>query len=299
MSTVPSAPTGLTQLAEVINTEYISRAIESAPIDPLVGERIVMVTLLPPQVANSYTYQIVTGNEMTGAAVVTPHNEAPEDAWEPTSDTISGVRIGLSSFVPDAAAVTIVSTANAVIQGLMHAVRDTIHDDVLDLFTSADNTAGDATTEFDLAFWAAQTTAFNAQLPDGGPRHAVLHNQAVTQLRADLMTSASALFGASWGDRAANALGTTQVGGGIGFDGYEMHIALDVPPGDTTGHTNALLVRNDGGSSALEVVVWEPLAIQMKDERRRYGTWLVAGMIVGVGIRSQKNLRALISEPAA
>jgi hypothetical protein len=299
MSTVPSAPTGLTQLAEVINTEYISRQIELAAIDPLIGERIVMRTVLDPAVVNSYTYQIVTGNEMTGAAVVTPHNEAPEDAWEPTSDTISGVRIGLSSFVPDSSRVTIVNTANAVIAGLTHAVRDMVHDDILDLFANADNSAGDATTEFDLAFWAAQTIAFNSQLPDPGERHAVLHAQQQTELRADLMSSAAALFGASWGDRAAAGLGTTQVGAGVPFDGYNMHIALDVPAGDTTGHTAALLVRNDGGHSALELVVWEPLSIAMKDERRRYGTWLVAGAILGVGIRSQKNLRALITQPAA
>lgn len=300
---VPSTPTGLTQVADVVNTEYISRIIESAATDPLIGERIVMVTPLSPVEANSYTYQIPTSNEMTGAAVVTFPNAAPEDAWEPTSDIITGARVALSSFVGDAAnAVGVVRAANEATKGLVHAVRDKIHQDTLGLFVNADNFAGNATTEFDLAFWAAQTDLFRAQNHDPGELHAAMHNHQASELRGDLMTSAASLFAASWGDRAANALGTSMVGGGVMFDGWMLHFSDDVPDGDTTGHTAGLLVRNDGGMSALELVVWQSLLPEMargSDGAVRFGTWIVISTIVGVGIRAQKNLRALITRPAA
>lgn len=282
-------PTTTTQVAEVLDDSYISRLLETPAIDPLVGESIVRREVMGADV-HSYTYEIVTRNQFTGAAIVTQNDAAPEESFDPTSATISGARRGLRGFVLDATRRTVISTANEVIFGLQLAVRDLIHRTILGLFTSISASAGNNATDNTLANWDVQTTAFRAALHDIGQLWAVLNPDGIRDLRTDLVTNAAALFGATWGDRAANALMNQTPGLGVPFDGFTIYESNDTPAGDTTGWTNAM-----GVIGGLDLLIWDPLVIEMQRDASRYGTWLVAGTIVGVGIRNQKNLRAFIT----
>lgn len=289
--TQATEPTTTSTATEIFNTEYISRLIEYAAEDPYVGERIVMRTVLGAE-ATSYTYQIVTANQFTGAAAVTQNDAAVEESFNPTAATISAARIGLRAFlVRQANMHGTISAGEEVVRGLVHAVRDDIHIDTLALFTSISASAGSNATNNTLSNWDTQTTAFRAGNHDNSPLWCVMNPDAVRDLRSDLVTNAAALFGSAWGDQAARALMNQTPGLGVSFDGFTVHESANTPAGDTTGWTNAM-----GTMRGLELVVWDPLMIKVQADESRYGDWFVAGTIVGIGIRAQKNLRAFITQ---
>lgn len=296
--TQSTEPTGNTQLAEVIHTEYMHQRMQRVPIDPYVGLRIMGLIETSEAETKSYNYEFKQPNEFTGAAAVAQNDAAPQESLVPTSVAVSGARYGLRAFVLDSASrLAIVSAANGIIDGLTHAQTDLLHTTAIGLFTSIATSAGSNATVNDLANWDSTTGLFRATNHDPGPLWAVMKPIAVRALRNSLRTSAAALYGTSFGEASARALMNTQPGLGTNFDGFMLSESDDVPAGDTTGWTNALGVGGPGmeQDAGIVRVRWQPLQFEMQRDAARYGTWIVSGAVWGVGIAKQNNLRAFIT----
>lgn len=292
----PGTPTTVSTVNDAINSEYITRMARDAARAPLVGELIIKPVVLPPE-ATSYTYQVPIVDTMTGAAVVAVPNAAPEAALSTSVVTITGSRRGIRSFLPDAVArVTTIDSFNSTVRNLSYALRADIEEDVLAIFTSITATQGDNATTNDLANWDTATTAFRALNHDAGTLYAVLHPDQIAELRTDLATNAAALFGSSFGDRAHAALANTTPGLGTPFDGYTILESSRVPAGDTTGHTGALVVGGD--LAAIEMPVWIGMTGATQRDESRWGTWIVLGVVMGVGLVKDDNAYAIVSEAA-
>jgi hypothetical protein len=187
----------------------------------------------------------------------------------------------------------VMRVADEVIRQILRAHRDYIHQQVLALFTSITASAGSATQEGTLAFWDAQTQAHRAGLITPGPLWAATNGDFQRDLRGDLVTNMSALFGSAYGAQAADALKDPKAGLMRTFDNYLMYETANTPAGDTTGWTNALGVG--GEDAGIEVVQMQDLSAELQRDASRYGTWIVGGMIVGWGIVKQSQLRAFIT----
>lgn len=290
-----TTPTTTSTSQHLLNTEFISRLVRMAAMDPLVGLEIVNpVDLTNEKAVNSYTYRIATVAEMTGAAVVTENNAAPEAAMTTSASTITGARRALRSFVTDLINdMGVIQVDSAVLDNLVHALRNLDHQNILGLFTSLTNTQGNNATVHTLANWDLVTLNFRSQLYDDGPLWCVQRTTTSRDLRADLIANAAGLFAASWGDRAQQALQTTRPGMGVPWDGYTVYESLDVPVGDTTGWTNAVGVG--GQLAAIEHPIWQELKPFVQPDQSRFGGWAGVSKISGYGIAKQANARAFIT----
>ncbi len=288
-----TTPTGTVSLTDLFEAFYINRRVRLAASAALIGQSIVSAIDQTGGDINSYTYQSDELLEMTGAAVVAENDAAPEDAMETDSVQIDGNRVALSTFVADATEKTIISTGDAAIERVTKAVRRFFHEQILGLFTSFSNSQGSNAVVNDLANWDLVTHNFRVQNHDEGDLWVVFAQDAWRDLRADLLANAAALFGAAFGDRAANALQTTSIGAGTPWDGYTAYMSENTPVGDTTGWTSALGV---GGMDAIiELVVWQSIRAEMQRDATRFGTWIVGSMIAQAGIIKQANGRAFIT----
>jgi hypothetical protein len=292
-----TTPTTTATAQHLLNTEFISRLVRLAAMDPMVGLEIVKPVDLRAeykQGCNSYTYRITTIAEMSGAAVVTENNAAPEAALTSSASNISGVRRALRSFVTDLINdLGVIQVDENTLQNILHGIRNLDHQNILALFTSLTNTQGTNAIVHSLANWDLVTLNFRAQLFDPGPLWAVQRTTTSRDLRSDLISNAAGLFAASWGDRAQQALQTTRPGMGVPWDGYTVYESLDVPVGDTTGWTNAVGVGGD--LAAIEHPVWQELKPFAQRDESRFGGWLGASKISGYGIAKQANARAFIT----
>lgn len=291
--TAPNDATTRTTVDDVYNTEYISRFWRETPVDPIIGQELVKIVDLPLEEANSLVYEVPIVAEMTGVAAITGVNAAPEDSLETTNAQITCALYGLRTFVKDNTKSKVMRVGEVAMRKLQMAHRDYIHQQILALLTSISSSAGNASTENTLGNWDAQTQAHRALLITPGPLFAVLNPDQVRDMRGDLSSNMSALFGSAWGEKAADALKTPQTGLMKSFDGYTVFESANTPAGDTTGWTGALLV---GGEDAwAELVVMQDLESELQRDASRYGTWMVGGMIVGWGIVKQSQARAFIS----
>jgi hypothetical protein len=289
----PSDATTRTTVDEVYNTEYISRFWREGPVDPIIGQELVKLVPLPLEEANSLVYEVPIVGEMTGVAAVSGTNAAPEDSLETTMAQITCALYGLRTFVKDNTKSKVMRVGEVAMHKLQLAHQDYVHRQILALMTSIGSSAGTNATENTLANWDAQTQAHRTLLYTPGPMFGVLNPDAVRDMRGDLSSNMSALFGSGWGEKAADALKATQAGLMRTFDGYFIHESANTPAGDTTGWTNALLV---GGEDAwAELVVMQDLESEFQRDASRYGTWMVGGMIVGWGIVKQSQARAFVS----
>lgn len=291
----PSDPTLRADLNDVFNTEFITQMWRQDARDPLTGLQLVKVVPLDLAGSNSLTYQIPVENEMTGVTSVSQPNEAPEADLTTGQVQITGARYALRGYIADDVRSRVFPAMMRVAAGLQHAVRNYLHQQILTLFTSISSSQGDNATENNISNWETATQAHRALILDPGPRWAVLHSDAVRDLRQDLATGATALFGSGWGERAADAIKTPQSGLGVPFDGYTVHEGYgDVPAGDTTGWTNALGVG--GENAGIELVMWQDLLPAFERNESSFGTWLIASVIAGWGIAKQTNLHAFITQ---
>lgn len=285
-------PTGTTQVAELINSEFIERVLMDPAMGSKPGLEIARKTMLPMSSTNSFVHQLVTRNEFTGAAVVAQNDAAAEESFVPTSSSITGARVGLRSFMLDADAVTVVSVGAEIIKGLRHAIERDVHEDIMALFSSVSATQGADTDVFTLTTWDTATTALRGAFHDPGPLFAVLHSDQVRDLRSDLSTNAAALYGSSWGDRAASAMQNTTPGLGVSFAGYTVY-EVDDCPASGSGWLGCIGVMGDNGG--LQLSMWQALQFATQRDESRFGAWIVGSVIRGTGIRKQANLRTITS----
>lgn len=293
LGSAATTPTGTVSLSDLFMPFYINRRIREVASEPIIGQQIVEGIDQTGDDVNTYTYQSDIWEEMTGAAVVNEGDAAPEDALETDSVQIDGARVALSTFVNDASEKAIVKAGNKAIERLTKAVRRYFHEQILDLFTSLSNSQGTNAVVNDLANWDLVTHNFRIQHHDEGDLWVVFSEDAWRDLRADLLESASALFGAAFGDRAQQALQTRTIGAGTPWDGFTAYMSGDTPAGDTTGWTSALGVR--GPDAAIEMPIWKNLTGAMQRDETRFGTWMVVSMIAEPGIIKQDNARAFIT----
>lgn len=294
-------PTGSTQLAEVINTEYIHRRMQTIPTDPKVGLVITGLIDSSEGASNSLNYELKQGNEFTGVTAVADNDAAPEESHVPTSLGITIALYGLRSFVLDGpSARSVFNVGNSVIDGLRHAQGDLPHINVLALFNSVTAITGDNATTLTLQEWDTATGLLRTSNHDSGPLWATFGGAQVRQLRSNLRSTASAIYGTAFGDESARALANTNPGLGTPFSGYTLHESSDVPVGDTTGRTGCFGV---GGpqmqeNAGIVRVRYQRLKFELQRDAGRYGTWIVSGSKWGIGIAKQVNLRALICSNA-
>jgi hypothetical protein len=298
--TVPSTPTTPTTLNDTVSPAYISRYARDAAVDPLIGELIAHPFLVPAEVG-SFVFQVPLLDEMAGAAVVTIPNAAPEAALTSSNAQITSARIALRSFVADdtlrVSSLGPQDTANRVIKGLGHNVRDFVHQGVLGRFTSIAATEGNASTAMDLANLVGITGAFQAQNHDPGPLWITMHTDQLADFRTDLVNNAAGIFASTFGDTVHRAaLDTTIPGLMANWGGYSVYASANVPVGDTTGWTGAVGVGGELGG--LKMPIWISLTGAMQRDEARFGTWMVISIHVGYGIEKQANLRSFVSRAA-
>lgn len=286
-------PTGTAQVTDLFASQYISRVVRDVASEPMIGMNCVNIVNLTGSDVNSYTYQVAIWNELTGAAVVAQNDAAPEDALETDQVQITGSRVAIRTFVLYVNDKAIADVATKAAERVTRAVRRNFHEQIVDLGASLSNSQGAATTENTLGNWDLVMHNLRAQNHDDGPLVSVMHPDAVRDLRADLMANAAALFGATWGDRAAGALQDKSPGMGVAWDGVTVYQSGDAPVGDTTGWTNFVAVV--GPSAALEMPVWQELTPFMQPDESRFGTWIGCSMIAAPGIVKNDNARAFIT----
>ena len=294
-------PTGSTQLAEAINTEYIHRRLQTVLVDPMPGLMIAGLINSSEGAANSLNYELKQGNEFTGAATVADNDAAPEESFVPTSVGITVAKYGLRSFVLDGPNQrSVFNVGNRVIDGLRHAHMDLVHTTALGLFTSVTAGTGTNATLLTLATWDTATGLFRSQNHDPGPLWAVFGGAQVRQLTANLRTNAAGIYSTNFGDKAAQALHNTNPGMGISFAGFTLYESANVTVGDTTGRTGCFGVGGPGmqENAGIVRVRYERLSYEMQRDASRYGTWLVSGTKWGLGIAKQGNLRYQICSDA-
>lgn len=282
-----------TTVDDIYNTEYITRSWRETARDPIFAEQLAKIVDLPLEEANSLVYEVPIVNEMTGVAAITGVNAAPEDSLATDVAQITCALYGLRSFVKDNTKSKVMRVTEEVIRQIKRAHLNYIHQQVLALLTSISSSVGSNAQEGTLAFWDAQTQAHRAGLITPGPLWAAVNPDFARDLRQDLVTNASALFGSAYGSQAADALKDPKAGLMRTFDQYLMAETNDTPAGDTTGWTNALGVG--GEDAGIEVVMMQDLDAELQRDASRYGTWIVGGMIVGFGIVKQSQLRAFIT----
>lgn len=294
-----TSPVGRVQLDDLYNTEYLSRRFREESEDPLIGQLLVNPVSVPDDEVYRYEVPIFDELDSSQVAAVAANDAAPEAAMSTSQAVITGARYGLRMFVLDESKNKVVRATEMAITKLRRAHRDYWHRQILDLFTSITNNGGTVpgtnATAHDLANWDAITGAFRAQNPDPGARWSVMSRSGNRDLRADLVTNAAALFGTSWGEQARSALADNQPGIFQSFDGFAQYESADTPAGDTSGFTCAIGVG--GANSGIEFVEWEMPAVELQRDASRFGTWIVTGLVAGVGIVKQENLYAYIINP--
>lgn len=286
-------PTGTSQVTDLFYTQYISRIVRDVANEPMVGLTAVNPVNLTGGDVNSYTYQVPIWNEMTGAAIVAENDAAPEDALETDQVQITGARVAIRTFVLDVTNRAVAPVVAKATERVTRAVRRFFHEQVLDLATSLSNSQGAATVENTLGNWDLVTHNLRAQNHDAGALNAYMHPDAVRDLRANLIAEAAGLFGATWGDRAANALQDKSPGAGVAWDGVTVYQSGDIPVGDTTGWTNFICVV--GSEAALEMPVWQDIQPFVQPDNSRFGSWIGVSMIARAGIVKNDNARAFIT----
>lgn len=289
----PSDATTRVTVDDLYNTEYISRNWRESARDPIFAAGLCKLVDLTLEEANSLLYEVPIAAEMTGFAAISGTDAAPEDSLSTTQAQITCTLRGLRSFVKDNTRSKVMSAGGETQRQILRAGRDSIHREVLALLTSITATAGTNATNFDLGTWDAHTQAHRAALITPGPLWAALNPDQNRDLRADLITSAAAVLGSGYGERAAAALKDPVAGLMREFDQYTIYETNDTPVGDTTGWTGALGVG--GEDAGIELVMLQDLTAELQRDASRYGTWIVGGMIVGIGIVKQTQLRALVS----
>lgn len=287
-------PTTVTTVNDLFATEYTSRLVRDVAAEPIVGMDFANVIDLTGDEVNSYRYVVPIWNELTGVSAVVDNDAAAEDSLTTDQVAITGARYALRTFVLDNTGKAIVGVITKAIERLTRAVRRHRAESILDLAVSLTNTQGAATTVHDLANHDLVMHNFRSQDHDAGPIIMGLHDDAVRDLRADLISNAAALYGATWGDRAAGALQTTgSTSVGVAWDGITVYQTSDMPVGDTTGWTNMVVVT--GELAAIEHPVWLPLTPFMQRDESRFGTWVGVSIISEPGIVKNANARNFIT----
>lgn len=286
-------PTTVTTVNDLFYSQYINRVVRDVASEPIIGMNFVEVVDLTGDDVNSYTYQVAIWNELTGAAAVADNDAAPEDSLTTDQVQIVGARYALRTFVLYNTGKAIVSVVTKAVERVTRAVRRNRHEAVLDLATSLTNTQGTNATVNDVANWDLVMHNLRAQDHDDGPLVAGLHDDAVRDLRADLIANMAALYGASWGDRASTALQNKSPGVGVAWDGVIVFQSGDMPVGDTTGWTNMVVVT--GPNAAIEMPVWQELTPFQQPDESRFGTWIGTSIIGEPGIVKNANARAFIT----
>lgn len=291
----PTDPTTRTTINDLFASEYITTIVRSTASEPIVGMNFVkIVDLTGNPAVNSYTYQVPIFDEMGGAAVTSFPDAAPQDSLTTSSVQITGSRVALRTCIAWDTKIGVASAVDAAAERLTRAVRRQRHEAVMALATSMSNSQGSNATENTLGNWDLVMHNLRAQNHDDGPLVSAMDPDAVRDLRADLISNAAGLFGATWGDRAATALQNRSPGAGVAWDGVTVYQSGDVPAGDTTGWSNFVCVA--GEMAAIEMPVWEQLTPYIQEDASRFGTWLIVSIISGVGIVKQDNCRVFITQ---
>lgn len=290
-----TTPVTTTQVANNTLALYLSDYVRLANQDPKVGLQIVY-EFTGGMGQNSYVHAFNERSRLTGVAVVTQNDAAPEARATLSQGTITGDRRGLSTFILDQANLVSIQNEHRVnADQLMDAWRQYWHDQVMALFTSITATSGTNATNNTLQNWDTVTALFRTDNHvNRGSKWVVMHPDAIRDLRADLRTNAASLFGTPMVEGEARAVLQTQPGLGVSFDGFTLYESADCPVGDTTGWTNAMGLLA-GEESALEMDIYERGSIRLSPDPHRFGQWQIVGGIAGVGIRTQGSCRAFIT----
>lgn len=286
-------PTTVTTVNDLFYSQYINRVVRDVAAEPIIGLNFCNVVDLTGDEVNSYTYQVAIWNELSGVAAVADNDAAPEDSLTTDQVQIVGARYALRTFVLYNTKKAIVDVTTKAAERVTRAVRRDRAADVLGLATSLTNTQGGNTVVNDVANWDLVMHNLRSQDHDDGPLVAGLHDDAVRDLRADLIQNMAALYGASWGDRASTALQNKSPGVGVAWDGVTVFQTGDMPVGDTTGWTNMVVVT--GPQACIEMPVWQELLPFQQPDESRFGTWIGVSIIAEPGIVKNANGRAFIT----
>jgi hypothetical protein len=284
------SPTTTTSVSTAFNPTFTDRVVRALAMEPMLGQEIAEPIDLTQTGVNSYTYRSLAMDEMSGAAVVPQNDAAPEAAASVSNIDIDGSRIALRNFLLDQAEISLVPLAQSILERLVRAVRRAYHALIMAQFSNFSNVQGSNSTENTLGNWDLVTHNFRMQNHAPGQLWASLSNGAMRDLRADLITTAAALFGATFGDRAAAALHNQTPGLSVPFDGFNTYVTNDTPFGDTTGRVSAIGVKG-----AIGMPIWQGLKAAYQRDESRFGEWIIVSMIAGVGILNQYNARAFIT----
>ena len=285
-------PTTVTTVNDLFASQYIGRLVRDVASEAIIGMNFCNVVPMPPD-AHSYTYQVDIWNEIDDATAVVDNEAAAESALTTDQVQIAGSRYARRTFVLYNTSRAIVSVVEKAVERVTRACRRRNHEATLALATSLTNTQGTAATVHDLANHDLVMHNFRTQDHDPGPIVMGLHDDAVRDLRADLVSNAAALYGATWGDRAAAALQNKEPGAGVAWDGITVYQTSDMPVGDTTGWTNMVVVA--GELAAIEMPVWQELTAFQQPDESRFGVWIGCSIICEQGIVKNANGRKFIT----
>lgn len=291
----PTLPVGPIQVANATTNVILERRARLANQPRAVGLEI---AVLRQGSGNSFTTRINERSALTGVAAFAVGANAPEARSTLTPSEITAELHGLMAYIrDDAALVSAHSEVLAYDEALRMAWAQYWSAETLAQFANVTAVTGTAATTNDYQNWDTVTQAFRGQSPPAGMRWAVLHGDAVRDLKASLFAAGASVFGSMFGERKADALVSTTNGLGVPFDGYMLYESNEVPAGDTTGWTNCLGVKSDANpvDSGLAIMVHLASRVRYQRDESSVGAVQVISGITGVGIQAQGSLRAFIT----
>jgi hypothetical protein len=291
-----SGATTTTSIVEIVESEYISRAILDANREPTVAE--MMAWGVDASMVNSATY---TFPKITAAAVPTSEasGKTQTDEFAATEQLLTevqvsaatvGIRKALALEAMDDAIVDLVALnvrENAL------EMRDQIDEDWLSNITSATNTANFTGLDLTIARFGSALATFRAQNPVGASLGFVGSETQIDDLKADIRATSGAIFGGEFGNQAAQLL-DARARGFLGvYEGVSMFTAHGNVPATSGDDNGALMTIGDRGAIAL--VVWRPITTEFQPELLRLQLDIVTHARYGSGITDNGNLLEVVS----
>ncbi len=284
MAAISNANTAVV-FADAILTELIDAEMRFGVQAPFLFPDIVMQ---PPTLVHTKRFSTNVYANMTASAAHTESDEVASAANTPTAVDIDTALYAKGAFMSDwGTGMNVHAIVPGTVQALMTACYLRFETDVLGLFTSITGNQGSATTTMTVDNFVSVTSAFRAQAKRSSAKPMmVLSESARRDLQADYMQNGGSIYAGAIGEQLHNAVSSANQGEWAPFSNYMIASTENVPVGDTTGKSCAIVHVGPEGPALVLAYSMDPRILAGREENR-VGAWLVASHAHGAGIREQ------------
>jgi hypothetical protein len=284
--------TGVDEVTNLVNSEFIDAQINLAVQTGYIYEFVAPTMSIAGRNTADVAHPIRT--RLSAAAAFADGAEFSHAAMATTQTTATAARYVRSVFVDERAQRLSLHNEYAVgLQLCIDACRLKIDTDVVGIGASATNdNSGTNATVYDFDQLNADITAFSVLAKSPSQADMVLHTSQVRDLRADLQSTNSALFGSMFGADLSDSLGKIAQARPVMEYGNVLIWQTDrVPAADTTGKGGFIVERGEG----LAVVDAAGFMAGLKEADTALGNHIYCAVDYAVLIKDQNRIMEVIS----